>query len=107
MTHRDNQESNFESISDDSLNWIDVVCDRFQASLREGTPARIEELVGEAPADSRPHLVPELVEVEVHHRQQRGEVPTAEEYLSRFPDCADALNELFGSSRVADPSADT
>lgn len=75
MTHSDDQKSGFESVSEDSLNWIDVVCDRFQASLRDGQPARIEELVAAAPKEARAHLVPELVEMEVHHRQQRGDLP--------------------------------
>jgi len=101
------QESGFDSIADDVLEVIDAVCDRFQASLREGKPTEIEKLVAAAPEDARRHLILELVEMEVHFRQQRGEAPTAEEYLSRFPDYADALGELFRASRMVEPSAET
>ncbi len=103
----DEQESGFESLSDADLDRIDLVCDRFQESLQSGPPPRIEEFVSDASADARSELIRELVDMEVHFRKQRGESPTAEEYLGRFPECADGLSELLVNRPSAGPSADT
>ena len=96
------QDSGFEPIADDSLDAIDAACDRFQAALREGEPATIEQFVDTVSEDARRHLVPELVEIDIHFRRQQGEPPTAVKYLLRFPEFADSINELLASHLRAD-----
>jgi len=100
------QDSGFEPIADDSLDAIDAACDRFQAALREGEPATIEQFVDTVPEDARRHLAPELVDIDIHFRRQQGENPTAVGYLLRLPEYAEAINELFASHLRADVVGD-
>jgi len=71
--------------ADSQFERIDGVCDRFENIWNTGSRPRLETFLdGVAEAD-RTALLRELLALELHYRRTAGEVPTAEEYLLRFP----------------------
>jgi serine/threonine protein kinase len=78
--------------------------DRFEAEWRNGRGPRIEAFVAEIDEANRAELALELVELEVALRIDRGESPTADEYLAKLPRYAQEIGRLF-ANRVADPKA--
>jgi tetratricopeptide (TPR) repeat protein len=65
---------------------IDEACNRFEVAWRTGgTPQVLDFLVGWEGAE-RAALLRELVLLEMHYRQGRGEDCHPEEYLQRFPE---------------------
>jgi WD40 repeat protein len=67
------------------LERTDAVCDRFEAEWARGGRPRIEDLLDGEEGPARDRLLRELVLVEVECRRTRGEEPTPDEYLRRFP----------------------
>jgi serine/threonine protein kinase/Flp pilus assembly protein TadD len=96
-----------QSIS--QLNRLNRLCDRFERAWREGSSPRIEDFLAEVAEVERAELLRELLSLEIHYRRQRGELPTADEYLSRFPqlECAALEAELASdpSPRQSEPLA--
>jgi hypothetical protein len=78
---------------------IDGVCDRFEQQWLTGAAPRIEEFLPLVEAADRTALLRELVAVELYHRGQRGERPTAEEYRLRFSDYAGAVDAVLAGFR--------
>lgn len=68
----------------DMAQRIDAACDRFEAELRQNKRASIEAFLHEAPAADRPHLLRELIILEIDFRYQQGESFQANEYKQRF-----------------------
>ncbi len=68
-------------------------CREFESALRDGSRPTIEGYLTDTAGEDREQLVVALVRVEIRFRQQCGEAPKLPEYLARFPDYADALNE--------------
>jgi serine/threonine protein kinase len=81
----------WEALSDRDLKLIDDWCDRFEARWGQGEYPVIESIVRSVPAELRNYLCRELVFLEFDLRQQRGEGPTLDEYLRRFPEVADQI----------------
>jgi hypothetical protein len=77
--------------------WIDEVCDRFEAAWQLGTSPRIEDYSVEAGLAARPALPGELVALERELRRRRGGRPAVEEYLDRFSAHAGAVCAAFGA----------
>jgi len=76
------------------------VCTRFEAAWRAGQQPRIEDFLAGAVGAVRTPLLHELVEVEVEYRLGRGEAPSLEEYLGRFPALEPSwLVETLGAPR--------
>src|SRR5262245_538009 len=90
------------SLSASRLNQIDMVCDRFEAAWRAGTPRAIEHMLAEVGEEMRPHLLRELLALEVEKRRKRGERPTLEEYLARFPSSEDLVRAAFPTAEPCD-----
>jgi serine/threonine protein kinase len=61
------------------------ICERFENDWKDGKSPRIESLLGGAGADDQTSLLRELLFVEVQLRILGGELPTPDEYESRFP----------------------
>ncbi|MBX3444518.1 MAG: serine/threonine protein kinase [Planctomyces sp.] len=60
------------------------------------------------PSECRPQAVAELVAAHMGFRRTQGEAPTASEYISRFPDCEQAITaRLSGAEGTSDPDSST
>ena len=78
---------------------IDEACDRYEAGWVVGPRPKIEEFLDQVVAIERPSLLRELLAIELEIRRERGEAPTAQEYLARFPDHAPLVNDVFNAGR--------
>src|SRR5262249_25850092 len=65
--------------------WVDEVCDRYEAAWQSGWRPRLEDYLGEAPEPQRTNLLHELIRLEVEYGRRQGEALRQGEYLSRFP----------------------
>ena len=71
---------------------VDLVCDAFEESYRRGGSPRIEEFLSTSLPVDRETLLSELVLLDVDYRRRRGDPPTVDEYIARFPDDLAMLN---------------
>jgi serine/threonine protein kinase/formylglycine-generating enzyme required for sulfatase activity len=94
------------SLSASRLDEIVGVCDRFEAAWRAGTPRAIEHELEGVEEERRPHVLGVLLALEVELRQQRGERPTLDEYLARFPGSEDLVRAVFPKSGSGDSTED-
>jgi eukaryotic-like serine/threonine-protein kinase len=78
---------------------VDEVCVRFEAAWKAGGWPRIEDYWRNTPEPEQSSLLKELVTLELVYRQQRGEHPSKEEYLRRFPEHEDLLRALLETVR--------
>ena len=60
-------------------------------SWQQGTRLPIETIIVKARPEVRTVAACVLIKQEIALREQAGEVPRLDEYLSRFPECADSL----------------
>jgi hypothetical protein len=81
---------------DSPVHRIDAACDRFEAAWRAGRQPRIEDFLAGADAVDRQDLLRGLLELELELRRSRGESPTEEEYLARFPAEDETVRAAFG-----------
>lgn len=95
-----------------ALERIDDLCLRFEAEHRNGQAPDIGVFLESItnPVE-REALLGELIALDIDYRQKRGETPTADEYLARFPDnrsiIQDGLNtaaQTKGGKRCMAPS---
>lgn len=82
----------------EALERIDNFCSEFEGKWQSNQPPTIESLLPEdLPEHERDALLAELIVLDVDYRQRRGETPTSQDYLDRFPDDSalikEALNE--------------
>ncbi|MEW4488629.1 serine/threonine-protein kinase [Thalassoglobus sp. JC818] len=79
-----------------ALERIDDLCAAFENKWQSNEPPTIESVLVEDMADvERDVLLAELVVLEVDYRQRRGDTPTKQEYLDRFPDHSEAINDAL------------
>ncbi len=88
-------ETGLESTSLTLLKRAIEVCDRYEAEWRAGCPSPLEHYLGTALAQDRPAILHRLLCLEVELRRARGEQPTEEEYLRRFPEEALLIASAF------------
>lgn len=82
-----------------ALESIDDRCAEFERQWQADQPATIESiLAADVPEEQRDVLLAELIVLEIDYRRRRGEVPTGQEYLQRFPADAEAVNDAFNES---------
>mgnify|MGYP002625205469 CR=1 FL=1 len=74
---------------------VDSICDRFEAAWRSGKSPRTEDFVAAVSASLAPRLLAELLTVEIQLRIQRGDPPDREEFLARFPDFPQVVEDVF------------
>jgi eukaryotic-like serine/threonine-protein kinase len=79
---------------------IDAACDRFETEWETGREAKIEDYLAGWEEPERSKLLYELMNLEIRHRQQRGERPSLDEYQMRFADSPQVVQEV--GQRVAD-----
>lgn len=68
----------------DQRRKIDVLADRFERAFKVGDEPRIEDFLEQHP-DLRPHLLMELLALEIEFRRTAGDHFCIEEYNQRFP----------------------
>lgn len=80
----------------EALERIDNLCSEFEGKWQSNQPPTIESLLPrDLPEHERNALLAELIVLDVDYRQRRGETPTAQEYLDRFPDDSALIKEAF------------
>jgi eukaryotic-like serine/threonine-protein kinase len=71
---------------------IHSFCEEFETSSRAGASPRIEEYLERAPETDRTVLLRELLFLDVELKRDCGEVPSPEDFRSRFPDAASDID---------------
>ena len=87
----------------DAVRRIDSLCDQYEAALRAGEPARIEDLLDQVAVHERRTLLAELLNVEVELARRRQQPLELADYLARFGEFADIVLRILAES-VADHS---
>lgn len=78
------------------LERIDDRCANFEKRWQSGDPPSVESvLAGEVVAIERDALLAELIVLEIDYRRRRGETPTEKEYLDRFPNDVDVIEDAL------------
>ncbi len=79
-----------------ALERIDDLCAEFERKWQSNEPPTIESvLTVDASRLERDILLTELVVLDIDYRRRRGESPTKQDYLARFPDCPEAINDAL------------
>ena len=87
---------------------VDRLCDRFEAEWAAGERPSIEDLLSDVAPAAREDLFRELLRLEIAIRRSAGETPTIADYASRFPTCADLVEEILsGASDTRDFNIET
>lgn len=93
---------------------IHIICDAFDVAWRDGQRPRIEDYVCESDASNRVPILQELFLIELEYRRKIGETLNSSEYVKRFPDDANSIEQAFVSAAEIDtanismdPIADT
>ena len=99
-----------DQTSPGQLNEIDLIANEFERAFRLGLRPSIETYL-ENHQDLRPHLLKELLVLEVELRRSLGEVLTSQEYTCRFPQHRDIVESIFAEgvdmlARTKPPSND-
>jgi serine/threonine-protein kinase len=79
----------------EQVDRICAVCDRFDRDWGAGRAPSIEETLAGAPAEDRPELLGPLLRIEIERRDRLGERPTAEDYVHRFPEAGELIEEAL------------
>ncbi len=64
---------------------IESICNEFASKLHAGQAVAIEDVLNETNGPDRTMLISRLILIEFRHRWIRGETPSLDDYLSRFP----------------------
>lgn len=82
-----------------ALERIDDICADFECKWQENGQPTIESVLAEDVSDvERDVLLAELVVLDVDYRRRRGETPTEQEYLDRFPNNIKAIKDALNGS---------
>lgn len=77
---------------------FEELLDDFEADWRRGETPDLRACLERGPLNLRGTLLFELLSVEVFYRRQRGEEPTSEEYLARWPGYQSSIQRVFSDS---------
>jgi serine/threonine protein kinase/Tfp pilus assembly protein PilF len=96
-----------ERLSLDTARRIDRICERFEESLRAAQSPKIEDyLSGSDVGSIEPSaLLRELLALEIEYRVLRGERPTREQYVTRFPQLQQAVERVFQEASASQSDA--
>ncbi|MCA9199014.1 MAG: serine/threonine protein kinase, partial [Planctomycetales bacterium] len=86
----------YQSLTDQQLSDIDVLCDHFDLELVKGLGPRIEAFLADAPKAAHDGLLAELLAMELEYRTQQGQDPQPDEYVQRFPRQKSVIFGVFG-----------
>ena len=79
-----------------ALERIDDLCADFERRWQSGEPPTIESVLsGDVSSLERDVLLAELIVLDMDYRRRRGETPTKQEYLDRFPEGSQAINDAL------------
>ena len=81
------------------LRTIDPVCDAFERAWKQGERPVLEDRLGNVVEAVRSVLLAELIRIELEWRFRRGEQPSDAEYRTRFPSCADRLEDWLNEAQ--------
>jgi WD40 repeat protein/tRNA A-37 threonylcarbamoyl transferase component Bud32 len=84
-----------DRVSLEDAEWIDEICDDFEAACRAGKEPTIEEVLNQAGAPIRAALLRELLAAEVEQRFRQGQRPQPGDYFNRFPDQTLVIGRVF------------
>ncbi|MCA9215353.1 MAG: serine/threonine protein kinase, partial [Planctomycetales bacterium] len=85
----------FSSLSNRQLREIHSECEKFEQTRNDKNGSTIEVLLANASADIRDALCGELVSIELDWQIASGLMPDCSAYLTRFPDHANVIQEVF------------
>ncbi len=91
-----------DATSRDSLVWagkIDALCDELEAAWRAGQRPSLEPLLQRLEPAKRGDALTELLRVELELRRAKGDAPVRDEYLARFADLEQAIDQAFDGDR--------
>lgn len=92
--------------SQNILEQISQICRDFRKQISQGKPARIEKYLSGISEDGRETLFSNLLEIEINFRQRKGDHPTTDEYLKRFPQFAKQVRRAFFEPTMASVDSD-
>ena len=79
-----------------ALERIDDLCAEFERQWRTNEAPSIESVLGgDVSPIERDALLAELIVLDIDYRRRRGETPTEQEYIDRFPDDAKAIGDAL------------
>ncbi|GAA5505247.1 serine/threonine-protein kinase [Novipirellula caenicola] len=79
-----------------ALEQIDDRCAEFERKWQSNDPPTIESVLPEGiSATERNVLLAELIVLEIDYRRRRGETPTKQDYLERFPEVSAAIHDAL------------
>jgi len=79
-----------------ALERIDDLCVDFERKRQSDEPPKIECVLSEGISPiERDVLLAELIVLDIDYRRRRGETPTKQEYLDRFPEVSKAINDAL------------
>ena len=82
-----------------ALERIDDLCAEFERQWQANNSPTIESvLTGDVIDSERDILLAELIVLEIDYRRRRGDTPTRQEYLDRFPDDAKVIVEVLADN---------
>ncbi len=81
------------------LERIDDRCAEFERQWQTDEPPRIEAVLSQdvSPGE-RDVLLAELIVLDIDYRRRRGETPTKEDYIDRFPEVSGAISDALQES---------
>ncbi len=91
---------NGDSIGESGLDRIVAACDRYETEWRAGGAPLIEVFLDEVVGAERDDLLRELLVIDIQLRLERGEHPIREDYLDRFPDRAEVIEQAIRNDRT-------
>ena len=80
--------------SQDAFEKIDAICDDFEAAWKAGEHPKIDDYLARGP--EREELFAELLKCEVQLLTCDGQEPQQRDFLARFPDFAQIIQDHFG-----------
>jgi WD40 repeat protein/tRNA A-37 threonylcarbamoyl transferase component Bud32 len=82
-----------QSLSLSAEERLEPYCARFEAAWQTGSPPLLEDFLAQVAVPDRPHLLRELLRLDLHYRLKGPTAPTPSEYLRRFPNDAALVRE--------------
>ena len=86
------------TLSQEELERVDRVCDRFEDRWRNGQRPALNDFVQDLDSPVGRIMLRELLIVELDYRGQRGEQLPVEEYQALFPNHANLVAAVFGEA---------
>ncbi len=84
-----------DRLSEAALRRVDDVCARFEDAWRKGQRPRLEAVLAGVKGPERAELLRELLRLEIHYRQGRGERVAGDDYEGRFPSDTASIRAVF------------